>query len=103
MEKVDGYKINVLMAEKVLGWETDKESGRWITPHGLYGKHYWNPYYNFSDAFVVFQKFDAGKIESAYGREYTVSAVVDGVEYTAENLYLSKAICDVALKAYNLS
>jgi hypothetical protein len=93
-----------IIAEKIMKWKTDEESGRWIVSGGLLGKSYWQPFSSLRDAWVVLESFSEGLVRKRLGGlDYRAWVMHEGKEFTAHGRTPSEAICNVALKAYRIS
>lgn len=95
------FNVNYFLADEVLKWKTDEESGRWIVSNGLLGKSYWNPMYDLSDAWTVLEVFKEALVRKRLeGMDYRAWIIHDGEEFVEHGKTPSKAICNVVLKAF---
>ncbi|KOS61546.1 hypothetical protein FJQ98_16035 [Lysinibacillus agricola] len=95
--------VNHIIAEKIMKWETDEESGRWKVKHMLLGKSYWNPTHTISDAWEVLETFEEGLVRKRMnGLNYRAWVIHENKECSAFGNTPSEAIVNVALKAHNI-
>lgn len=95
--------VNQVLAEKVMKWETDKESGKWIVKGQLLTKDFWNPSYRIEDAWTVLETFHEGLVRKRMGGlNYRAWVIHDGKEYTEFGSTACIAIVSVALRAHGI-